>query len=128
MPKKKTTEDIIEETIIETPVLTESEQIVSSNAELEQLKKDIAASRTAFVEQTDKQIARSKELDAEIAAKEAKSAELTDLIENVYPTERKKFIKIQNDASVKVGEAETRIAEANTKESDLIKREEAVAK
>jgi hypothetical protein len=103
MPKKKTetvedvaTTEVVTEPTVPTVELSESEQIVAGNAELEQIKKDIALSRAQFVEQTDKQITKIAELDAEISSKIARSEELTNLIDVVYPSEREKFIAVQN--------------------------------
>lgn len=134
MPKKKTeTVEIVEEVVatenVETTAieLSESEQIVAGNAELEQIKKDIALSRAQFVEQTDKQIARIAELDSEIASKIAKSEELTNIIDVVYPSERAKFVEVQNAAFKAQGDAEKALNNLVSKEKELEKREKSVS-
>lgn len=123
MAKKKneTVEELITTDVVELIELSESEQIVACNAELEQIKKDVADSRANFVAQTDKQIARIVELDVEISTKSAKAQELTDLIEITYPAEREKFIAFQNETAVKLGEAESRISSIEKREKDVEK-------
>jgi len=115
------------EVIIEAPTLSESEQIVEGNKELEQLKKDVAQSRAGFVEQTDKQIAKIKELDETIASKQAKIDEYNAIIESI-PEAQKKLSDARNQATILISQAETSLKEIEKRESTLAKATAELAK
>jgi len=108
------------ESEIVSPVLTDDEQIVSWNAELSQLVKDLAISRAEFVTQTDKQIAKIAELDAKIESKQDILNTISDL-EIELPARQKEISDARNEAWKIKWQMEASIA-------DIEKRELAIAK
>lgn len=130
MPKKKiiASEEVETTTEVETPIevtieaptLSESEQIVEWNKELEQLKKDVAESRDNFVKQTDKQFAKIKELDETIASKQAKIDEYNSIIDSI-PEAQKKLSDARNQATILISQAETSLKELEKREQTLAK-------
>jgi len=135
MPKKKVTEELETttevgtptEVISEAPTLSESEQIVVGNAELIQLKKDIAESRAEFVKQTDKQFTKIKELDETIASKQSKVDEYNALIDSI-PEAQKKVSEARNEATRLIAQAEASMAEVLKRENAIEKTTAEIAK
>jgi len=135
MPKKKDTEVLEDSPEVQTPsenisvapTLSESEQIVEGNKELAQVKADIAESRANFVKQTDSQITQIKELEDKISALTTDYNDKKNLIDEVYPVERKKFIDVQNKSSSALGKLQATQDELARKEDELAKGFEALA-
>lgn len=134
MAKKTKIETEVVDTL-ETPVETApttaeelSPLIVSLQSELQGVQSEIKAYRAAFVEQTDKQLAKISELDATIAGKEEKVAEYTAIIEVSLPEAQKKLSSTKNATGVLLAQAETSLAEVSKREAMLGKATAELAK
>lgn len=128
---KKTKEEVAEAPVApkKAPITVDelSPMVVALQNEINALQEEKKASRAEFVKQTDSQIAQVKELGEKIASKQSQFDEMTNLIENVYPEERKKFVAVQNKANSELGKLQATIDEIARKESELAKGFEKLA-
>lgn len=123
MAKKKQIETEIVETVevVETLPTTQealSPMVVALQNEINALQEEKRVSRAEFVKQTDKQIAKIKELDETIASKQSKLDEYNALIDSI-PEAQRKLSDARNQATNLIAQAETSLKELEKREKTL---------